>query len=573
MNNIFRINVFDKNGDRVFTNREVETDDHVHQEQNVNRFKEVKPILTGEKNEMIIGLKRARHVDEQRFAVAVARTNGRGAIVVNMNAEDYMNVRNKIGIDKIIRELGNHSEIEYIVLQDSTGILAASSAINELSSFSEDEFLLNAKLNDSTFSRVTGYEERDVFETVIGLYYKDDFRGVFRIGVTLDEVRNIESRMIRRIIIISIILATITIILISVMFSNQNLDLLKREYSNYKFFTNSFLQNLKEAVVIVSSELKVTLFNNSAEKLFIINASEIVGRLLNTIDNSIFNTIAENIIIGNTYRNLDLSFELDGDKKFISLNIIPNYSLDKNLDSYTITIIDITVLKKMEEQTKRHEKLLAMGEFASSVAHEIRNPINAIGMIGQRLDREFQPIQSKDEYYTLMKLLSEEVSRVNRIITQFLQYSKPLGMKFELTDINELLKDFHHLFIEQAEQRKISFEIKGEKDLAVNIDPELFKQALVNLIQNAFEAVEDGGTIIVQYSRVDKNLVVTINDNGIGISENDRDRIFDLYFTTRNEGTGLGLTISQKIISQHDGEIDFTSSEQGTTFKIRIPLP
>ena len=442
-----------------------------------------------------------------------------------------------------------------------------------MSSFSEDEFLLNAKLNDSTFSRVTGYQERDVFETVIGLYYKDDFRGVFRIGVTLDEVRNIESRMIRRIIIISIILATITIILISVMFSNQNLDLIKREYSNYKFFTNSFLQNLKEAVVIVSSELKVTLFNNSAEKLFDIKAPEIVGRILNTIDNSIFNTIAENITVGNTYRNLDLSFELDGAKKFISLNIIPNYSLDKKLDSYTITIIDVTVLKKMEEQTKRHEKLLAMGEFASSVAHEIRNPINAIAMIGQRLDREFEPKQSRDEYYTLMKLLSEEVSRVNRIITQFLQYSKPLGMKFELTDINKLLKDFHHLFIEQAEQRKIKFEIKGEKDLAANIDPELFKQALVNLIQNAFEAVEDEGTIIVQYSKVDGNLVVTVKDTGIGISENDQGRIFDLYFTTRTEGTGLGLTISQKIISQHDGEIDFTSSEQGTTFKIRIPLP
>ena len=84
--------------------------------------------------------------------------------------------------------------------------------------------------------------------------------------------------------------------------------------------------------------------------------------------------------------------------------------------------------------------------------------------------------------------------------------------------------------------------------------------------------MDDGGTIIVQYSRKDGKLIVTIKDNGKGISEIDRGRIFDLYFTTRNEGTGLGLTISQKIISQHNGEIDFTSSERGTTFKIKIPL-
>ncbi len=571
-NMLFRINVFDENGDRVLTNRVVEFDDHVHAETNVNRYKEVKPILTGETEEFVIGLKRARHVDEQRFAVAVARSHNKGAIVVNMNAEDYLKVRKKIGIEKIINDLGNHSEIEYIALQDTSGIIVSSSNLEGLTTFSEDNFLYRAKLEDSTLSRVTNFNDREIFETVKSLYYQGNFLGVFRIGVTLDEMRSTENRMIRRIVIISFILAAIYLILLSFVISTRNLDLIKKEYSNYKYFTHTFLQNMKESVFNVSMDLKITLFNNSAENLFSIKASEIIGKEVDSTGIRIFDMIAENIKLGNTYRTLELSFDADETTKFIAVNIIPNYNLNKILDSYTIIINDISEMKYIEEQSKRDEKLLAMGEFASSVAHEIRNPINSIGMIGQRLDREFLPQKSRGEYNALTKLLTEEVNRVNRIITQFLQYSKPLEMKLVNTDINQLMKGFHHLFIGQAEQRKISFNVFGDGNITAFIDPELFKQALVNLIQNAFEAVEDDGMIEVRYSRIDGNLIITIKDNGRGIPESERNKIFDLYYTTRIDGTGLGLAISQKIILQHGGVIDFYSTKEETIFKIKISL-
>ncbi|MCK7525410.1 MAG: hypothetical protein MZV64_51290 [Ignavibacteriales bacterium] len=157
-----------------------------------------------------------------------------------MNAEDFLSFRKRIGIGKIIQEIGDDSEIEYVALQDSIGIMAASSTVRELSSFSDDNFLLGAKLNDSTFTRVTTFDDREVFEAIKGLYYQGDFIGVFRIGISLDEVRSIEGRIIRRIIIISIILAAISIILLSVIFSNQNLNLITQEYANYKSFTSSF---------------------------------------------------------------------------------------------------------------------------------------------------------------------------------------------------------------------------------------------------------------------------------------------------------------------------------------------
>jgi len=570
-NNIYRINVFDKNGDRVLTNRVIESDDHVHGEENVNRYNEVEPILTGKTTELIIGLKQAMHVDEQRFAVAVARSGRRGAIVVNMNAEDFLSFRKRIGIGKIIQEIGDDSEIEYVALQDSIGIMAASSTVRELSSFSDDNFLLGAKLNDSTFTRVTTFDDREVFEAIKGLYYQGDFIGVFRIGISLDEVRSIEGRIIRRIIIISIILAAISIILLSVIFSNQNLNLITQEYANYKSFTSSFLQNMKEAVLTVSSDMKITLFNISAENLFSVSASEIINKDISNTGIKSLEIIGANIKNNNIYKNLELSIESGNNIKFTSANIFPNYDLDKNLDSYTIIINDITELKNIEEQTKRNEKLLAMGELASGVAHEIRNPINSIGMIGQRLNREFTPNTDTKEYSTLTNLLTSEVSRVNKIITQFLQYAKPLDLQIVNVEISKLMMDFYHLFIEQAEEKNIAFKIKGDKNVYANIDPELFKQAIINFIQNAFDAVENNGRVLVEYSTKDGSFIVTIKDNGKGIPEKDHSKIFDLYYSTRKEGSGIGLSIAQKIISQHNGVIDFTSGNNGTTFNIKIP--
>jgi len=128
------------------------------------------------------------------------------------------------------------------------------------------------------------------------------------------------------------------------------------------------------------------------------------------------------------------------------------------------------------------------------------------------------------------------------------------------------------MYLEMAEQRKIQFNVDGEKNLFVRIDPELYKQAILNIIQNAFDAVDNGGNVFVKYFRKNKHFIVEIADNGKGIEKKDQSKIFDLYYTTRKEGNGLGLSISQKIISQHNGIINFSTGSTGTTFKIILTL-
>jgi signal transduction histidine kinase len=214
-----------------------------------------------------------------------------------------------------------------------------------------------------------------------------------------------------------------------------------------------------------------------------------------------------------------------------------------------------------------------MGELASGVAHEIRNPINAIGMIAQRLNKEFTPTSNQNEYSEITQLLRTEVNRVNKIITQFLSYAKPIDLNLKTVELKSYFEEVYHLFKDQAKQKAIKFILQKDDSLNIKFDPDLIKQSLLNIIQNAFDAVNKDGEVIVQYYKVKNELIIQVSDNGIGISPDKQKKIFDLYFTTKKDGNGLGLSISQKIISQHNGSISVSSIvNNGTTFKIILPI-
>ena len=570
-NDLFRINVFDKEGNRILSNR-IPTKDHPHPEGIVNRYEELKPILSGQTNVLIIGLKPASYSDEQRFAVAISRALDKGAIVVNLNAQDFLEFRKRIGIGKIVQDISDNPGIEYIALQDSLGILAASSSVKHISAIESDNFLRKAVGIDSTFTRVVSFNNSDVFEVIKSLYFDDEFVGIFRIGLTLDEVRSVESRMIRRVIIISIILAAISIIVLGLIFTNQNLKSLSNEFGGFKSFTNSLLENMKEAVFVIDKNSRITLFNNSARELFEIKKDNLVGEKISELQYCNISFILDMITDQQTFRSIEKTITISNAVKYLTINITPNYDFMKNLESYTIVAKDITEAKKLEEQRKRNEKLLAMGELASGVAHEIRNPINSIGMIAQRLAKEFAPSEGKEEYATITNLLKDEVNRINKIITQFLQYAKPIQLQKNSVDLGEFFQDIYQLFTDQAKQKQIDFVVNGDEKSIANIDPELIKQTLLNVIQNAFDAVKASGKVEINYFREYNNIVISVSDNGSGIPVENQSKIFDLYFTSKTDGNGLGLSISQKIISQHKGSIEFTSSNLGTTFKIILPI-
>ena len=193
-------------------------------------------------------------------------------------------------------------------------------------------------------------------------------------------------------------------------------------------------------------------------------------------------------------------------------------------------------------------------------------------MIAQRLNKEFEPKKDEGEYQVITKVLKDEVSRINKIISQFLNYAKPLELQKREINSKEFFEEVYQLFIDQAKSKFIKFDLLNHKAIQIRLDPELIKQSLMNIIQNSFDAVNQNGIVTLNYNLQGKLFIIEIRDNGTGISEENKKKIFDLYFSTKRNGNGLGLSISQKIISQHDGTTEIEdNTPTGTIFKIKIP--
>ena len=222
---------------------------------------------------------------------------------------------------------------------------------------------------------------------------------------------------------------------------------------------------------------------------------------------------------------------------------------------------------------ERQEKLTAMGELASGVAHEIRNPLNAIGVLGQRLDMEFSPTEDEQEYHHLVRAIVSEVHRVNAIIQRFLKFARPPQLMLMPSDLDELLEQYRPVLEGEAEAKGLQFIVKACSESKVSIDREQMQQVLLNLVRNAVEATQPNGTVTVTAGKLSGNAFIEVADTGKGIPGKMLSQIFNLYFTSKDNGTGMGLSIANQIVQAHGGILEVESCEgAGSVFRIVLPL-
>jgi signal transduction histidine kinase len=230
---------------------------------------------------------------------------------------------------------------------------------------------------------------------------------------------------------------------------------------------------------------------------------------------------------------------------------------------------------RAQDALRRRDRLAAMGELASTVAHEIRNPLNAIAMSAQRLTREYpMPAGAADreELEDLLGVIQRESTRINGTIEQFLDYARPRPLDRRTMSLSPFLGELASAAASVAAARGVSVVSRCDHTLAGSIDPAQMAQALDNLLRNAIEASRPGGTVTLEGRPDGRGLAITVRDEGAGIPATVLPRIFDLYFTTRPEGTGVGLAVAQQIVSAHGGTIEVESVEgRGTTMRVRLP--
>jgi len=232
---------------------------------------------------------------------------------------------------------------------------------------------------------------------------------------------------------------------------------------------------------------------------------------------------------------------------------------------------------RAEEALRRRDRLAAMGELASTVAHEVRNPLNAVGMTAQRLKREFlgatpASAAEREELEELLSVMTSETHRIDRIVQQFLEYARPPRLAPEPVDLGALVDDVAGRARSRAESRGVRLEVEAGAPGTALVDPAQLRQALDNLVRNAVEATPEGGRVTLAARREGGGHAVEVRDTGRGIEPDHLPRIFDLYFTTKADGTGVGLAVTQQIVTAHGGTIEVDSRPgAGTTMTVHLP--
>lgn len=252
----------------------------------------------------------------------------------------------------------------------------------------------------------------------------------------------------------------------------------------------------------------------------------------------------------------------------------------KDFDGILFTFTDVTYFHRFKDEFRKNESLASMTTMAAGVAHEIKNPLASISIYLQLLDREFSKKGSidkntADKYLSVVK---EEVDRLNSIAVDFLFAVKPMKVNLEKANLNDVCLKVVKVVSPELEEKGITLDLRLATSLPnVMIDPSLMQQAVLNLVKNAMQAIdlESKEKNIGLSSYIEGEYVIlSVSDSGCGMTDSQMEKIFEPYFTTKSNGTGLGLTVLFKIIKEFDGEVNVHSQKgQGSEFILKIPIP
>jgi signal transduction histidine kinase len=231
-----------------------------------------------------------------------------------------------------------------------------------------------------------------------------------------------------------------------------------------------------------------------------------------------------------------------------------------------LSFSDLTEVKRLQEQIELKERLTALGEMSAGIAHELRNPMAVIAgylnLLAKRQDAGGQDV---------IRDMHAEIEGMNRIIADLLTFARPTALNRVAVNMRELLQSCVETVLQSGQHEGVRADLRLD-DLRASVDEVLMRQALANIIQNAAEAMPGGGTLTVS-ARSNREISIVIHDTGSGIAPENLKRIFLPFFTTKDEGVGMGLALAHKVITAHGGRIEAESWQgKGTSFTVRLPL-
>jgi PAS domain S-box-containing protein len=358
--------------------------------------------------------------------------------------------------------------------------------------------------------------------------------------------------------------------------TNVQLRQALEERDHFSNYLNNILESLSGGVLVVDLQGRITLFNQAAEAITGRTQEEVLGRSYAQViglDAGREQTVLHTLDTGEGLSNREKEL-CRGDGRRIPLGFSTSLVRDESGRVLGVVEVfnDLTEVKRLEAELQRVHTLAALGEMAATVAHEIRNPLGGIAGFAALLERD---LETEDPRRRLVHKITEGVARLNRIVSSLLTYTRPLRLNVHPVNLVELVEEATAFFEIDLERHRKNIRIDRhypDAGLVCRLDPEQLQQVILNLLQNATQAMPQGGTIGVRIYAERTQGVFCISDTGIGMDAEVRQKLFTPFFTTKEDGTGLGLVTSRKIVEAHAGQMRVESEPgQGTRFFVSLP--
>ena len=347
-------------------------------------------------------------------------------------------------------------------------------------------------------------------------------------------------------------------------------------FSALKENLDQIMTNLQDGILLYTHDARAVLVSDSVERFLGISRAEILGAKLHEVfsrNTRLGRLVRESFdarmalvqeeITTETGRHVEISLDFIHDDRAVP----PQETLGALL-----TLHDVESVREIESDLELSRRLAAIGRLTAGVGHEVKNPINAIVVHLELMRNKLG--DSDHRAMRHLEVIESEIQRLDRVVQTLVDFSRPVELQLKEQDLRRVVSGVLMLASAELETRDIQLESDlPDSPVLAKVDSDLLKQALLNVVLNGAQAMAEGGQLKVRLSEDGRTAMLSIHDQGAGIPADVRDKIFDLYFTTKKDGSGIGLAMTYRIVELHNGSIEVESdATHGTTFILRFPL-
>ncbi len=351
-------------------------------------------------------------------------------------------------------------------------------------------------------------------------------------------------------------------------------------FSALKENLDSMMANLQDGILLFTAEGRAALVSDSVERFLGLPRTEIFG-------GSVASIFPRNTALGRlvhdafdqgrplhqeeveteTGRRIQVSLDLVVDQEAALTDIVPGSSLGALL-----TLHDLESVREIESELELSRRLASIGRLTAGVGHEVKNPINAIVVHLELLRNKLSGPDARAMRH--LEIIESEIQRLDRVVQTLVDFSRPVELQLREQDLRRIVSGVLMLASAELETHNVRvYSHMPDRQIITKVDADLIKQAILNVVLNGAQAMGQGGDLNVTMREEGRMAVIEISDSGSGIPDDIRDKIFDLYFTTRKDGSGIGLAMTYRIVQLHNGSIDVQSEQNiGSTFTLKLPL-